>query len=191
MGVPTARGTAADKDKAVTKQTDTLRIAHSAMGCEWEISCWGRSNSYLRAACEQAFEAIDSIEEQLSVYRFASEVSRINHLAAGDDVLVDPVTFALLRRAVVLSQRTRGAFDITVGPLIKFWAMCKKQNRIPAQEEIAQVLKLIGRDHIQLDESAKTVRFGREGVEINMGAYGKGCAVDRAADIMLETDIPG
>ncbi len=168
---------------------EMLRYGHTAMACRFEIAAFGRDRQYMVDAAEEAFRAVDRVEEELSVYRAASEISRINALAATRSVRVSPPVFRLIERALVLSGLTQGAFDITVGPLIRLWGFFEGRGRNPGQEETGQTLKLTGRERVLLDADDFSIRFDREGVEINLGGFGKGYAVDCAAETLLECGL--
>lgn len=129
-----------------------------------------------------ALDEIDRLEDQLSVYRDGSEVSHLNRHAAEAPVCVEERLFELLRLAARLSEDTDGAFDITAGALIKAWGFYRGPRRVPSEEERADALARVGMSHVQLDAQARTIRFLRQGLEINLGSIGKGYALDRVAE---------
>ncbi len=167
-----------------------FKLHRHAMGCAFEVICSGRPHSYLESAAHQAFDAAIRVEEQLSVFKPNSDISRINSEAAFEAVRVDPLLFRLLERAFIISEITDWAFDITAGRLTRLWGFRDGHMNKPEQEEIDNALKLIGKGRIVLDHYERTVAFDRPGVEIDLGAYGKGCAVDCAIETLIEADIP-
>lgn len=128
-----------------------------------------------------ALDLIDRLEDQLSVYRDTTEVIAINRRAAREPVAVEPRLFELLARAVELFHITGGAFDITAGPLSKVWGFYRRQGRMPDDAEVAETLALVGSEQLLLDREHRTIRFAQSGMELNLGAIGKGYALDRAA----------
>lgn len=128
-----------------------------------------------------ALEQLDAIEAQLTVYRETSEVSRINQNAASQPVTVSPNTFALLEKAAHWSRLTDGAFDITAGPLIEAWGFTRRAGRKPSSDEIAGALNRVGHTNIVLCPDNRSVRFQLPGMSINLGAIGKGDALDQLA----------
>ena len=131
-----------------------------------------------------AFAELRRLEESLSVYRSASEWSKINRWAAGKPVRTSKETCLLLAECLEYSRQSEGAFDISVGPLIRAWGFLKGTGRLPGRAELAAARANVGYQHLSLDATALTVRFDREGVEINPGGIGKGCAVDRMIHII-------
>jgi FAD:protein FMN transferase len=134
-------------------------------------------------SAQAALDEIDRLETQLTVYRDTSEISRINATAASRPMRVEPNLFELLKLAKRIHHETEGAFDISVGALVKTWGFFRRAGRVPTPEELAEVRERIGMKHVVLDEQRQTVFFQRQGVEINLGSIGKGYALDCAARI--------
>ena len=131
-----------------------------------------------------ALDEIDRLEDQLSVYRNTSEVSRLNARAARHPIPIEEGLFELLTLGKRLHEETVGAFDIAVGALIKTWGFYRRQGRVPTEQERAAVRDRIGMQHVRLDPERRTVFFERHGLEINLGSIGKGYALDRAAALL-------
>ncbi|HLJ95354.1 MAG TPA: FAD:protein FMN transferase [Gemmataceae bacterium] len=157
-----------------------LRLAHRAMATTFEVVLpYGTPNAL--AAGSTTFAEIDRLEQQLTVYRETSEVSRLNRLAARTAVPVEPELFNLLSLAAHIHAETAGGYDVTAGALIKAWGFYRGPRRVPSDEERAAALGRVGMQHVLLDSQAHTVRFLRSGLEINFGSIGKGYALDRVA----------
>jgi FAD:protein FMN transferase len=77
---------------------------------------------------------------------------------------------------------TGGAFDITTGPLSKIWGFTRRAGAIPSAEDLAEALEHVGTQHLMLNAEPQTVEFSRPGISINLGAIGKGYALDRCAE---------
>lgn len=167
----------------------TVRLARRAMACRFELVLQGEDERWLRAAGEEALREIERLEAQLSIFRSDSDVSRINALAARQDVPVEPRLFRLLQRAQQLHVRTEGAFDLTVAPLMKAWGFYGEGGRLPEPEELAAAKERTGLHLVELDESSRTVRFARDGVRLDLGAIGKGFAVDEAILLLREAGV--
>jgi len=163
--------------------------AHQAMGTEFTLVAYGDDPRHLAAVGNEVFEEIDRLEGQMSIYKPKSELSIINRTAASRSVCVEPKLFELLVNAVDHSQSTGGAFDVTAGPLMKTWGFFRGKGRVPAGSEIAQVLRRVGYRHLHLKRAERTIRFDVEGLEVDLGAIGKGYAVDRAVDVLRRYGI--
>lgn len=173
-----------------TATTDNpVRLARHAMATRFELLLYGGDPVYLRAAGEEALEEIERLEEQLSFYRPASEISHLNARAAHEAVPVDPRLFRLLQRARELWEVTEGAFDVTVAPLLRCWGFVGGTGRLPTEAEIEAARAVTGMDRVELDAEAFTVRFRTEGVMLDLGSIGKGYALEQAADFLQEAGV--
>lgn len=159
------------------------------MATRFEFVLYGRDEAALRAAGEEAIEEIERLEDQLSLYRPTSEIAHLNARAARESVRVSPTVFALLAQARTLHEETNGAFDITVAPLVRCWGFMGGTRRIPTPEELAEARSKVGMELVQLMRENFTVRFAREGVMLDLGAIGKGYAIDRAAEVLRDAGI--
>jgi len=158
--------------------------SRNAMGTIFTIYLYANNGTRAGALFEAAFEEVERLEETLSNYRETSELSRINRLAARQAVTTDPEVFALLQACLVYSQRSNGAFDVTVGPLMRAWGFFRDKGRYPTDEELHRARQSVGWQHMQLDLATRTVRFAAPGLELDLGAVGKGYAVDRAVRVL-------
>jgi len=166
-----------------------VNLALHAMATRFELVLHGDNPGSLRAAGEEVFEEIRQLEARLSLYRAASEIARVNARAARGPVRVTPGVFALLERARRLWEESAGAFDITVAPLVKCWGFIDGGGRVPAAEALEAARACIGMDLVQLDPAQFTVAFAREGVMLDLGAIGKGYAIERAIGMLREGGI--
>ena len=155
-----------------------VRVHRTAMACRFEVMLASDDAAEMSAAREALDEA-DDIESFLTVFRDTSEVTDVNRRAGREDVAVSPALFALVQRAAALHAATDGAFDITSTPLSRCWGFLRREGRLPSDGEIASARELVGMGRVALDERSRTIRFTREGVELNFGAIGKGYALDR------------
>jgi thiamine biosynthesis lipoprotein len=125
-----------------------------------------------------ALEAVDEIEAALSLFLPESALCRVNREAAARPVEVDEALFALLDGCRALSAGTGGAFDPTSAPLSRCWGFLRREGRRPDPAALAAARACVGFDLVALDRERRSVRFARPGVELNLGAIGKGHALD-------------
>jgi FAD:protein FMN transferase len=166
-----------------------LSVSREAMACLFEVVF---DAATYRGASDAAIAALDRVarlENQLTVYSDNSEVSQINRRAAEESVVVEGGLFSLLTRAVELYESTGGAFDITAGCLSKVWGFYRRQGQMPSAEEVLEALATVGSRHLQLDRASHSVRILKPGLELNLGAIGKGYSLDRAADALVAAGV--
>ncbi len=174
----------------ITGMPQPVRLARHAMATRFEWVLWGQTPERLRAAGEEALDEVDSLESALSRYRGSSDIARVNAEAGVGPVRVSPSTFRLLERARFLSEVTDGAFDITVGALLRAWGFVGGTGTRPSPEAVRQARDASGWHRVRLDDSAFSVTFDHPGVELDLGALGKGYALDRALDLLTEAGVP-
>ncbi len=158
----------------------TLVVGREAMACRFEAAFNAGEVPGDTELGIDALDLVDQIEDQISIYRPTSELSRINATAAEGWVDVSPGVWPLLVRARELWELTGGAFDIAAGSLVRAWGFLRREGRMPDAAALAAARAAAGTQHVELDAERRRVRFLRPGVEINPGAIGKGWALDRA-----------
>jgi thiamine biosynthesis lipoprotein len=136
------------------------------------------------AVSDDVFDEVDRVEQVLSNYRETSELSRINRDAAAGPVTTDPEMMDFLVQAEHWSRASDGAFDMTVGRLMKAWGFYRHQGAVPPADELERLRAVTGWRKVELDPAARTVRFLSDGVELDPGGIGKGFAVDAAVRIL-------
>ncbi len=166
-----------------------VAVAREAMATRFELVLPGRDEVRLRAAGEAALDEIERLEAQLSFYRADSELTRLNRRAAQEPVQVEPQFFELLERAQRIYELTEGAFDPTIAPLMRAWGFVGAAGRLPDPERLETARAVSGMHLVRLNRSARSVRFERPGVMLDLGAIGKGYAIERAAELLLDLGI--
>ncbi len=159
------------------------------MATRFEIVLHGENPVALRAAGEEALAEIERLEARLSLFRPDSEIARVNTRAAHEPIRVTPEVFALLQHCQQLTEETGGAFDITVAPLMRCWGFHGESGKVPTPEALAAARACVGMGLVEFDSQRFTVRFAREGVMLDLGAIGKGYAVEQAVNILCEAGV--
>ena len=170
-------------------QTWLTQISREAMACEFEVLLDARKYPAGPDAAVEALDLVEALEAQLTVYRDTSEISRLNQRAYEERVEVEAGLFRLLEQAKELWTATGGAFDVTSGALSKVWGFYRRQGQMPNPSEVAQALAKVGSQHLELDSTRASIRFLVPGLEINLGAIGKGYTLDRCAELLVSHGI--
>jgi len=161
-----------------------VEASRMSMACLYAIEAYGSDRERLTRLLEEALDEVDRIDRLMSHYKTDSPLSRLNRDAAGGPVTVDPELFDFLAAAIGYSRRSHGAFDITVGPLMKAWGFFDGDGRVPSPAELDAARARVGYRHVVLDDARRTVRFDRPGVELDLGGIAKGYAVDRVVSLL-------
>ncbi|MCX5645635.1 MAG: FAD:protein FMN transferase [Phycisphaerae bacterium] len=169
---------------------DVHRFAHQAMATTFEVIIQHEDRSYARQAAQAAFDEVDRVEGHLSRFLETSDVTRINHLAAGEPAALSLDTFECLKISAEIFAETGGAFDVTVGLLVDCWLdKEKKLFRAPSPEELQFARAHTGMDLILFDEPTHAVALTNSPIRVDLGAVGKGYAVDRVAELLRQWSI--
>jgi thiamine biosynthesis lipoprotein len=160
-------GRGADLDSGVAlEQTRGLRgvhrFSHEAMATVFEVYAVHADQRYAAQAAQATFDLVDRLERELSRFLPNSDITRINHLQAGESTRVTPTTLECLAIARHMFDLTGGAFDVSIGT---------------------------GLASLELDLDESAVRATAGGVRVDLGAIGKGFAVDLMAELLEEWGV--
>ncbi|MCC6512302.1 MAG: FAD:protein FMN transferase [Pirellulaceae bacterium] len=170
--------------------TDWLdSIEQAAMACEFEVLLNHDQYPHGLEVARDALRVVHSLENELSVYRPTSDFSMINRVAHQRAVAARFDVCQLLSVARDVSLITDRAFDITAGVLSEVWGFSRRQGRKPSQEELQTALQCVNAEWVEVDTDACTVKLARPGVKLNPGGIGKGYALDRVADGLIDGGI--
>lgn len=165
------------------------KFSHQAMNTVMEVLIDAPEHNIAAAAAHAAFQYIDRLELMLSRFIEGSDAWRINHLAAGDWAAVTADTLDCLTIAQQAYHLTAGAFDPTIGALFAAWRDPQGHPRQPTSDQIDEALLHTGLDLLEINPDLFGVgpRIGH--LQIDLGAIGKGFAVDRVMPLLVEWDI--
>lgn len=174
--------------RAIDSVTGAQRFSHQAMATIYEILIVHEDANYAhQAACESFYE-LDRLELELSRFIENSDISRINRLDVNQSTKIGLAAFECLRLSAQIYEETNGAFDITIGPLLKCWLNHDKTPRVPSEEEIKRALQQTGQNLLQLDENQHSVKVQTR-VHVDLGGIGKGYAVDQLVKLLRDWEI--
>jgi FAD:protein FMN transferase len=161
------------------------------MGTSVEVQAFGADEGTRRAAIDEAFAAFAEVDRLMSNYRADSELARVNRDGAHGAVTISDALLAVLDAAQRVSGASNGAFDVTVGPLVRLWGFHDKTPHVPSPAELANVRPLVDYRNVRLDADRKTVQFTHPGLELDLGGIAKGFAVEIAAGILRRRGLAG
>jgi FAD:protein FMN transferase len=159
----------------------------SIMGTAIRVELWCENASRAETAIDAVMTEMHRIDRAMSPHKVDSELTRINVLAAEEAVPVSSEMFTLLWRAAAFSALSAGAFDISyaaVGCLYDY-----RRGTVPTPAQLEAARALVDWRGVVLDATARSVRFAKSGMRIDLGGFAKGHAVDRAASILKRLGI--
>lgn len=191
--LPAAAGSTALEYEMEEIEGTFHRFSHRAMATEFTISVYtpdvDRPREDFDRVVREAFDVIDDIEARLSRYRPDSQVSYINNRAAQEPVQVSADILDLFDVVQDVHRQSKGAFDPTVGPLLKVWGFYRQTGTLPTQEALDDALSLVGLDKVVIDRENRTVSFLIKGMMLDFGGVAKGFALDHAAHVLRRHGI--
>ena len=165
------------------------------MGSPFVFTCYARSEAAAKNACRDAGRRVKELTAALSDYHDASELNRLcDAYTPGEPVPVSADLARVLRRAREISEASGGAFDVTVGPLVKRWRRVRRTRVLPPPEELAALRERVDWTAVSVSEPTDrdepaTVTIARPGVRLDLGGIAKGYAADEAGRVLRERGV--
>ncbi len=159
-----------------------LSREEAIMGTAVSVDLWCEETARGNAAIDAVMAEIHRIDRTMSPHKADSELSLINRDAATHPVALSDEMYTLVERSIDFSKLSGSAFDITyaaIGHLYDY-----RQRIKPSEAALARARASVGWRFLQLDPAARTLRFARDGVRIDLGGFAKGHAVDQGAAIL-------
>jgi thiamine biosynthesis lipoprotein len=154
------------------------------MGTFARVVAVAKHNWQGKRCIEAGFKELNRIDAMMSDYKADSELSKVNREAFTKSIKVSPELFEILQISVEYSRLSKGAFDITVGPLVDLWRKAGEANLMPDENTLAATKARVGFEKMILDDNEQTVRFAVDGMRLDLGGIAKGYAVDKAVEAM-------
>lgn len=142
-----------------------------------------------QAIMDEVFDRLKQIDAELSEQKPDSEIAKVNAAAGIHPVKVGDDALAMIKRDLRYAAMSDGAFDPSVGPLVKLWGIGTDHARLPSKAEIAAALALVNWKDVVVDKTAKTIFLKRKGMSIDLGSGTKGYATDAVVDILRAKGI--
>lgn len=161
------------------------------MGTFARVVAVAENSRTAKKSIEAAFAEIQKVDDLMSDYKDDSEISLVNRDAFKQPVKVSEYTFKVLEKSIEFSKLSDGAFDITVGPLVKLWRSAAESNCPPTDAELSEANSKVGYEKLILDSVDKTVRFKADGMRIDLGGIAKGYAIDKAIEAIQSAGAAG
>lgn len=152
------------------------------MGVQARLVVYAADEETAANACRVAYRRIAEIDRIASDYILDSELNRLCAKAGGPPVPVSDELFYLLQTSCDIAQRSNGAFDPTVGPLIRLWRGARKSEspRLPSPDQIAAAKQLVGYNKIKFDAAGRTIQLTTAGMRLDLGGIAKGYGAHQA-----------
>jgi thiamine biosynthesis lipoprotein len=181
---------ASSESSAEEARLTRFRYTQTHMGVPVEVLLYAADSGSANTAAAAAFEKIGELDRRLSDYKAESELSKLSDTAGlGKAVPVGPELWLVLSRAQDLARRSEGAFDVTVGPLVKLWRRARRAKEFPSPARLAEARAAVGYEHLRLDPKTHTATLVQPGMRLDLGGIAMGYAADEALAVLRKHGV--
>jgi thiamine biosynthesis lipoprotein len=159
------------------------------MGTQFRIVFYAPDEAAAKKAADAAFARIAHLDDTMSDYKETSELMALGRQAGGPPVKVSDDLFRVLAASQKVARRSDGAFDVTIGPVVRLWRRARRQRELPAPQRLAAARELVGYEKLILNEQARTARLLKKGMLLDLGGIAKGFAADEAQAVLKQHGI--
>ncbi len=171
-----------------------LKQTRLIMGTFAEVSVYSHDEKTAGRAIEEALDEMERMDRIMSNYKDDSELSQLNKKAVKSPVPCQGELLGVIEQSQYYSELSSGAFDVTIAPIVALWGFFNEKEHLPSNKEIERLLPAISYKNVVINKSndpqkPSTVFFKNAKTQIDLGAIGKGYAVDKALEIIKKYDI--
>jgi thiamine biosynthesis lipoprotein len=191
MATVAAAGFAVEpRTNAAANALARFEFTEAHMAVDFRIVLYAPDEATAKQAAAAAFARIMQLDEMMSDYKADSELSRLSDTAPSPEpVHVSDDLWRILTRAKQASEQTSGAFDCTIGPVVKLWRRARRTGELPSPEAIASAREAVGHRSLELDAKQQTVRLLKPKMRLDLGGIAKGYAADAALAVLKDRGI--
>lgn len=171
-------------------QNQRYEFQKPLMGSPFKLVFYAPNDSIASTAAEHVFQRIEQLNNSMSDYKDGSEINLLSSSSGTNTwVKISPELFDIITKSKAISSKTKGTFDITVGPAIQLWRRAMRRGTFPEKAELSEVATKVGYKLIQLDNKNSKVKLTKPGMRLDVGAIGKGYAADEAIKVLQSHKI--
>ncbi len=163
------------------------------MGTTVQVLLYAKSAEQARHAMDAAFDRVENLETLLSDYRAGSEVNRLSKSSGerppGPAMAVSDDLWTVLQFGVKVAQQSRGAFDVTAGPLTRLWRRSRQLGSLPTSQRLVKTRKSVGFDKLRLHPETRSVSLLAPHMHIDLGGIAKGYILDQMMRVLENSGI--
>jgi thiamine biosynthesis lipoprotein len=170
---------------ATAVELERFEFTQVEMGVPFKFLLYAPDKVTAKGAFDAAISRVSELNRVLSDYDSESELSRLSATSPSPNpVPIGADLWLVLDRSQHLARETDGAFDITVGPLVRLWRRARRQKEMPPADRLAEARAAVGYQHLQLDADKHTAMLLVPNMRLDLGGIAIGYAVDEAMKVM-------
>ena len=159
------------------------------MGTVFRIVLYAANSTIASEASSEAFDRVEQLEQIFSDYREDSELMRVCRTASQSPQRLSSDLYMILQSSLRFSALSDGAFDVTIGPIVRLWREARSQQRLPEAERLSKARLAVGYHNLVLDPDDHTLFLKRDDMSLDLGAIAKGYAADQARAVLEKYGI--
>ncbi|MFO0795682.1 MAG: FAD:protein FMN transferase [Candidatus Brocadiaceae bacterium] len=181
-------------NKNMNEELKLLKQTRMIMGTFAEVSIYSNDERLAGKAIDEALNEMERMDRIMSNYKSDSELSQINKIAPKLSTPCGAELLDVVEQSIYYSEMSGGAFDITVSPIVNLWGFFSGKERVPSDKEIEKILPAVSYKNIVINKGNDSkkpgaVSFKNPQTQIDLGAIGKGYAVDKALGVIKKYGI--
>jgi thiamine biosynthesis lipoprotein len=171
-------------------QENRFTFTREKMGSPFDIILYDADSVHAVKIADEAFALVDSLVNIFSDYVDSSELNKLSN-ASGQKkyVAVTPALYDILLRSQKAHQLSNGAFDITIGPLVKLWRKARKEQQFPDTFSILKAKQLVGFYKLKIYPNSKSVKLMQPGMQLDLGGIAQGYIAEKVLHRLREHAI--
>ena len=166
-----------------------IEVEEPHMGTIFRILVYTRHEQTARVAIAKAYTRVAELDQKLSDYKVDSELNRLCRVGFQHPTQVSAELFYVLDVAQKIAEQSNGAFDISVGPLVRLWRQARQTKQLPSAEIVATSRAQTGFENIRLDRRHRLVTLLKPHMQIDLGGIAKGYTADQAFDVLKRAGL--
>lgn len=160
------------------------------MGVQWRILLYATDEVIANKASQNAFARVKELNKVLSDYDPESELNKLCRLSGpGKPIKVSPPLLEVLKKSQALSQETKGAFDVTISPVVRLWRRARRQKLMPKNQRLQAARNKVGYESMKISLKNQTVELLKENMRLDLGGIAKGYAADVALAVLKKNGV--
>ena len=168
----------------LTESMQRFEFKQPHMGTLFTITLYAPDEVRARDGADAAFAKIAAIDRTMTDYDPDSELMQLSRKPVGDPVTVSDALFDILQQSQRVAELSDGAFDVTIGPVVRQWRRTRRTGTLPTPEALARVRAAVGWQKLKLDPGKQTVTLTVPGMQLDLGGIAKGYAADQALAVL-------
>lgn len=185
-------GTTAFENLSFGQQLSRYTFEEQHMGTLFTLIFYAPDDSTAQAATDLAFSRVEELNTILSDYDPNSNLNKLSARSGEDNfITVDSTLFTVVSKSQEVAKETNGAFDITIGPLVRLWREIRQMEEpeLPDQQVLKDLSTRIGYQHVAVDSSSTSIALKKDNMQLDLGGIAKGYTTDEVLRILRKQNI--